>query len=149
MIVLSAEVSTSELGTQSHEAASALYRSSSPSLSELIAQWDSSGAAASAAARRRESSRGTISTSSILTDVRPVNTEAARTEVTSTSRVTPEGYVLVPASAARQAGIQTIGGEISSLQGAGGLNRAGTQTTRVLTTGTTSTGSLFNTPQRK
>ena len=146
------------MGTETHEAADASYRSSSPPVSELIASWETSDFGKAAAARRAElsaSGRLAISRGSILTEVKPALssakvTETIRTTTTGGSRVTPEGYVLVPASAATAAGISSIGPEISSLQGLGGFRTTSggggvrTSGTRTISTGGTrfASGSL-------
>lgn len=128
--VLSAEVSTSEDGTISHEADQAIYKSSAGTLDEQIARWEKSAearAAANAASAYRSTTSSTTSTtaSGYGRAAAPTlniggggaarqatRTETVRTTSTSTSgggvggvQVTPEGYVLVPASSARAAGI--------------------------------------------
>lgn len=155
-------MSTSEIGTVNHEASEALYRSSAPSIADLIAQWETSGAAAAAAARRQELTASGLSAAaagrttireSILSTIQPITTAAKVTETIQTSsipapQITPEGYVLVPASAARSAGLPTVGSEIGGLQSfnltrANTLRTFTTETKPIATTTTTISGTRF------
>ncbi|KAH9388024.1 hypothetical protein TYRP_009228 [Tyrophagus putrescentiae] len=150
-----AEISTNEIGTVTHEAAAASYRSSAPSVADLAAAWEASGAnrasgsGASASSSRSQYSASTSSGSSssgggsgraagaygaggvgaggaaasaaggggsFRTSSSIFSTEPGPT-------VTPEGFVLVKASAARTAGLNVIGPEITNFQGLQGLQQ--------------------------
>lgn len=108
-------MSTNEIGTTSHEAASALYHSSAPSVAELLTQYgsvtSSESAAQNAAAALARQSASAARQSTL------VSTSSVSTAATA-PQVTPEGYVLVPASAAKQVGLsgvevdQTLGSQL-------------------------------------
>lgn len=100
-------MSTNEIGTVTHEASEALYRSSAPSVAELSAAWLNSPEARAAEERRR------ASVTVVRQPVRIIQPAPAPAPVVvAAPPVTTEGYVLVPASAARNVGLQAIGPEI-------------------------------------
>ena len=142
-----------------HEAAAASYRSSAPSVADLAAAWEASGAnraasgsGASASSSRSQYSASTSSSSgsssgggsgraagaygagvgaggggSFRTSSSIFSTEVRQTAPAPPApagpTVTPEGFVLVKASAARTAGLNVIGPEITNFQGLQGLQQ--------------------------
>ncbi len=167
--IISAEISTNEIGTVTHEAAAASYRSSAPSVADLAAAWEASGAnrvgsgsGASASSSRSQYSASTSSSGSsssgggsgraagaygagvgagggaasaaggggggsFRTSSSIFSTEVRQTAPAPPApagpTVTPEGFVLVKASAARTAGLNVIGPEITNFQGLQGLQQ--------------------------
>lgn len=153
--IISAEISTNEIGTVTHEAAAASYRSSAPSVADLAAAWEASGAnrasGSGASSSRSQYSASTSSSSgsssggsgraagaygagvgaggggSFRTSSSIFSTEVRQTAPAPPApagpTVTPEGFVLVKASAARTAGLNVIGPEITNLQGLQGLQQ--------------------------
>lgn len=135
----SAEISTSEEGTISHEADQAIYKSSAGTLDEQIARWEKNADTRKnqASAYRSTSSTTTTTaasgfgrTASPTVNIgtgsarQAVLTETVRTTSTSSSgaQTTPEGFVLVPVSSARAAG---IGGREISANSASNLSVSG------------------------